>query len=121
MRGVFRLNSFAVNFKLTKEFEMGKITTKGTGDYNDAIEKLLRKIEGNYDTHKSANPVGSLLLSAIRASSKDLTILPMASYLGQGAKQCRAIEEPMERLKSAPKGIGGKDRTDRRDIWYSGG
>ena len=47
---------------------MGKITTKGTGNYNDAIEKLLRKIEGNYDTHKSINPVGSLLLSAIRAS-----------------------------------------------------
>jgi hypothetical protein len=23
--------------------------------------------------------------------------------------------------KSAPKGIGGKDRTDRRDTWYSGG
>jgi hypothetical protein len=99
---------------------MGKITTKGTGDYNDAIEKLLRKIEGNYDTHKSANPVGSLLLSAIRSSSKDLTILPIASYLGQGAKQCRAIEEPKDRPKSAPKGIGGKNRTDLRDKWYSG-
>jgi hypothetical protein len=109
------------NFRLTKEFTMGKITTKGTGDYNDAIEKLLRKIEGNYDTHKSANTVGSLLLSAIRASSKDLMILPMASYLGQGAKQCRAIEEPKDKLKSAPKGIGGKDRTDRRDTWYLGG
>jgi hypothetical protein len=42
-------------------------------------------------------------------------------YLGQGEKQCRAIVEPKERLKSAPKGIGGKDRTDPRDIWYSGG
>ena len=99
---------------------MGKITTKGTGDYHDAIEKLLKQIEGNYGTHKSANPVGSLLLSAIRGSAKDLTILPMASYLGQGAKQCRAIEEPKDKLKSAPKGIGGKDRTDRRDIWYVG-
>ena len=99
---------------------MGKITTKGTGDYHDAIENLLKQIEGNYGTHKSANTVGSLLLSAIRASSKDLIILPMASYLGQGAKQCRAIEEPKDKLKSAPKGIGGKDRTDRRDIWYVG-
>ena len=99
---------------------MGKITTKGTGDYHDVIEKLLRKIEGNYRTRKSANTVGSLLLSAIRASSKDLIILPMASYLGQGAKQCRAIEEPKDKLKSAPKGIGGKDRTDCRDIWYVG-
>ena len=99
---------------------MGQITTNGTGDYHDAIEKLLRKIEGNYGTHKAANPVGSLLLSAIRASSKDLAILPMASYLGQGAKQCRAIEEPKDKLKSAPKGIGGKDRTDPRDKWYAG-
>jgi hypothetical protein len=47
-------------------------------------------------------------------------ILPMASYLGQGEKQCRAIEEPKDKLKSAPKGIGGKDRTDLRDKWYSG-
>jgi hypothetical protein len=100
---------------------MGQITTKGTGDYHDAIEKLLRKIEGNDDNHKSANTVGSLLLSAIRASSKDLTILPMASYPGQGAKQCRAIEDPKDRLKSAPKGIGGKDRTDPQETWYSGG
>jgi hypothetical protein len=99
---------------------MGKITTKGTGDYHDVIEQLLRKIEGNYRTHKSTNTVGSLLLSAVSASSKDLIILPMASYLGQGAKQCRAIEEPKDKLKSAPKGIGGKDRTDRRDIWYVG-
>jgi hypothetical protein len=61
-----------------------------------------------------------LLLSAIRATPKDLIILPMASYLGQGAKECRAIEEPKDKLKSAPKGIGGKDRTDRRDKWYVG-
>jgi hypothetical protein len=99
---------------------MGKITTKGMGDYHDEIEKLLKQIEGNYGTHKSANPVGLLLLSAIRAGSKDLIILPMASYLGQGAKQCRAIEEPKDKLKSAPKGKGGKDRTDRRDKWYVG-
>ena len=43
---------------------MGKITTKGTGDYHDAIEELLKQIEGNYGTHKSANTVGSLLLSS---------------------------------------------------------
>jgi cytochrome b len=49
---------------------MGKITTKGTGDYNEVIEKLLRMIEGNYGTHKSANPVGSLVLSAIRARAE---------------------------------------------------
>jgi hypothetical protein len=99
---------------------MGQITTRGTGDYHDDMEKLLKQIEGNYGTHKSANPVGSLLLSAIRATSKDLMILPMASYLGQGAKQCRAIEEPKDKLKSAPKGIGGKDRTGLREKWYAG-
>ena len=75
---------------------MGNITTKGTGDYHDDVEKLLKQIEGNYGTHQSANPVGSWLLSAIRTASKDLMILPMASYLGQGAKQCRAIEEPKD-------------------------
>ena len=99
---------------------MAKITPAGNDDYNNEIDKLLKQIEGNYGTHKSANPVGSMLLSSIRASPNDLTILPMASYLGQGAKQCRAIEDPKDKLKSAPKGIGGKDRTDLRDKWYLG-
>jgi hypothetical protein len=44
------------------------ITTMGTGDYNNEIEKLLKQIAGNYGTHKSANAVGSMLLSAIRAT-----------------------------------------------------
>ena len=99
---------------------MAKIIPKGTEDYNKEIENLLKQIEGDYGTHKSANSVGMLLLSTIRGSSKNVTILPMAWYLGQGAKQCRAIEEPKDKLKSAPKGIGGKDRTDRRDKWYVG-
>ena len=99
---------------------MARIIPKGTKDYNNEIEKLLKQIEGDYGTHKSANSVGILLLSTIRGSSKNVTILPMASYLGQGAKQCRAIEEPKDKLKSAPKGIGGKDRTDRREKWYLG-
>ena len=99
---------------------MAKITPAGKDDYNNEIDKLLKQIEGNYGTHKSANPVGSMLLSSIRASPKDLTILPMASYLGQGAKQCRAIEDPKDKFKSAPKGIGGKNRTDLRDKWFLG-
>jgi hypothetical protein len=99
---------------------MAKITPAGNDEYNNEIDMLLKQIEGNYGTHKSANPVGSMLLSSIRASPKDLTILPMASYLGQGAKQCRAIEDPKDKLKSAPKGIGGKNRTDLRDKWFSG-
>jgi hypothetical protein len=90
---------------------MGKITTKGTGDYNEVIEKLLRMIEGNYGTHKSANPVGSLLLSAIRTSSKDLMISPMASYLGQGSKQCRARSKNRRTSSNRRlKGSGGRIR-----------
>jgi hypothetical protein len=104
----------------SRGLEMGKITTLGNYDYNNEIEKFLKQIEGNYSTHKSPNPVGSLLLSAIRASPKDLMLVPMASYGGKGETQCRAIEEPKDKLKAAPKGMGGKDRTDLREKLYSG-
>jgi hypothetical protein len=49
MRGVLRLYSFATNCRLTKEFIMGKITTKGIADYSDALEKLLRTRFGRLD------------------------------------------------------------------------
>jgi hypothetical protein len=33
---------------------MAKITPAGNVDYNNEIDKLLKQIEGNYGTHKSA-------------------------------------------------------------------
>jgi hypothetical protein len=91
---------------------MAKIVSHGDSDDNN-------QIESHGGTHQSANPIGSLPLWAIRSSPKDLIIRPMV-YLGQGSKQCRAINEGKGKFKSAPKWIGGSNRADLRDRWYSG-
>lgn len=90
---------------------MAGITIKGTGDYPGKIRKLLDEVIAR-------NPVGQVILKAIKDTEKDLTIVPLSTF-GDGKATCNAFAASRDRSAAAPRGVGGKGATGR-DAWYDG-
>lgn len=91
---------------------MPGINPYGTVEYNNEIKKLLAQI--------AAISVGQLVIKAITGTNKDVSILPFAAFDPKNPKQCRAVTSFEKGSDAAPKGVGGKDRTDTRDKLYLG-
>lgn len=85
------------------------IDIEGTPSYEQTTEKVLKLVVGT--------PVGQVILNAIKATDKDLTIVPYHRGKAAAYGACNSSAKADDPRAAAPEGVRGGQKGSP---WYSG-